>query len=95
MVAPASGKAFDPIVLGHRLRHMRRSAGLTLAGLGDRIGRPASYLSQVENGRIEPKLGVLGDLATALGCGTVDLLDPTPPSRAGDPVDAGPGGAVA
>ena len=81
MVAPASGKAFDPIVLGHRLRHMRRSAGLTLAGLGDRIGRPASYLSQVENGRIEPKLGVLGDLATALGCGTVDLLDPTPPSR--------------
>ena len=74
-------QAFDPVVLGHRLRHLRREAGLTLAVLGERIGRPASFLSQVENGRIEPKLGVLGELADALGCATVDLLDPTPPSR--------------
>ena len=73
--------AFDPVVLGHRLRYLRRQAGLTLAVLGERIGRPASYLSQVENGRIEPKLGVLGELADALGCTTVDLLDPTPPSH--------------
>ena len=73
-------QAFDPVVLGHRLRHVRREAGLTLAVLGERIGRPASFLSQVENGRIEPKLGVLGELADALGCATVDLLDPTPPS---------------
>jgi predicted transcriptional regulator/transcriptional regulator with XRE-family HTH domain len=73
-------QAFDPVVLGHRLRHLRRAAGLTLAVLGERIGRPASFLSQVENGRIELKLGVLGELADALGCATVDLLDPTPPS---------------
>ena len=73
--------SYDPVVLGHRLRHQRRTAGLTLAGLGDLIGRPASYLSQVENGRIEPKLGVLARLASALGCTTADLLDPTPPSR--------------
>jgi len=75
------GPAFDPVVLGHRLRHLRREAGLTLAVLGERIGRPASYLSQVENGRIELRLGVLGELADALGCTTTDLLDPTPPSR--------------
>jgi len=75
------GPAFDPVVLGHRLRHFRREAGLTLAVLGERIGRPASYLSQVENGRIELRLGVLGELADALGCTTTDLLDPTPPSR--------------
>ncbi len=75
------GPAFDPVVLGHRLRHLRREADLTLAALGKRIGRPASYLSQVENGRIEPRLGVLGILADALGCTTADLLDPTPPSR--------------
>ena len=81
MAAPGSGQAFDRIVLGHRLRHLRRGAGLTLSELGVRIGRPASYLSQVENGRIEPKLGVLGDLATALNCSTIDILDPTPPSR--------------
>jgi len=75
------GPAFDPVVLGHRLRHLRRQAGLTLALLGERIGRPASYLSQVENGRIELRLGVLGELADALGCTTAELLDPTPPSR--------------
>ncbi|MEC9468025.1 MAG: helix-turn-helix domain-containing protein [Actinomycetota bacterium] len=75
------GAAFDPVVLGHRLRHLRRAAGLTLAVLGERIGRPASYLSQVENGRIELRLGVLGELAEALGCTTAELLDPTPPSR--------------
>ncbi|MBJ31207.1 MAG: XRE family transcriptional regulator [Acidimicrobiaceae bacterium] len=73
--------AFDPVVLGHRLRHLRRQAGLTLASLGERIGRPASHLSQVENGRIELRLGVLGELADALGCTTAELLDPTPPSR--------------
>ncbi|MEO2155746.1 MAG: helix-turn-helix transcriptional regulator, partial [Acidimicrobiales bacterium] len=71
MAAPVPGQAFDRIVLGHRLRHLRRGAGLTLSELGARIGRPASYLSQVENGRIEPKLGVLGDLATALDCSTI------------------------
>ncbi|SVB74796.1 uncharacterized protein METZ01_LOCUS227650, partial [marine metagenome] len=74
-------QAFDPVVLGHRLRHLRKEAGLTLTVLGECIGRPASFLSQVENGRIEPKLGVLGQLANALGCATVDLLDPTPPNR--------------
>jgi predicted transcriptional regulator/DNA-binding XRE family transcriptional regulator len=72
---------YDPVVLGHRLRHQRRTAGLTLAELGDLIGRPASYLSQVENGRVEPKLGVLAGLASALECATADLLDPTPPTR--------------
>ena len=71
----------DLLVLGHRLRHKRRAAGLTLADLGGRIGRPASYLSQVENGRLEPKLGVLARLADSLDCTTADLLDPTPPSR--------------
>jgi len=72
---------FDPKVLGHRVRHLRREAGLTLAVLGTRIGRPASFLSQLENGRLEPKLGVLADLAGALGCTTRDLLDPTPPNH--------------
>ncbi len=72
---------YDPVVLGHRLRHFRKAAGLTLAELGRRIGRPASYLSQVENGHIEPRLGTLADLASALGRTSSDLLDPTPPSR--------------
>jgi len=75
------GSQYDPVVLGHRVRHHRRRSGLTLSELGTRVGRPPSYLSQLENGRLEPKLGALADLATALGTTTGDLLDPTPPDR--------------
>lgn len=71
----------DPAVFGHRLRHHRRRAGLTLARLGKTVGRPASYLSQLENGRREPRLSTVSDLAAALGCNIDDLLSSTPPDR--------------
>ncbi|HJO20794.1 MAG TPA: helix-turn-helix domain-containing protein, partial [Acidimicrobiales bacterium] len=71
-------------MLGHRVRHHRRRCDLTLAELGRRVGRPPSYLSQLENGRLEPKLGVLASLAEALETSTGDLLDPTPPDRRAD-----------
>ena len=76
----SSGR-FDPLLLGQWVKFHRREAGLTLAALGAEVGRPAPYLSQLENGRIEPKVGLLDDLATALGCTTADLLDETPPTR--------------
>ncbi|MDH4169882.1 MAG: helix-turn-helix domain-containing protein [Acidimicrobiia bacterium] len=71
--------AIDPLVLGHRLRYARRQTGLTLAQLGERVGRSAPYLSQLENGKVEPKLGLLDDLAAALDVGVAELLDPAPP----------------
>ena len=71
----------DLLVLGRRLRHARRSRGLTLAELAERTGRPSAYLSRLENGRIEPRLGVLSDLAEALDTTTADLLDDAPPDR--------------
>ena len=74
----------DTLVLGHRVRHERRRRGLTLAELGDLVGRPAPYLSQLENGRIEPRLTLLGELAAALGCSVGSLLEPEPPSRRAD-----------
>ena len=72
---------FDPLVLGARIRHARRRVGATLADVSDRVGRPAPYLSQLENGKVEPKLSLLGDLATALDTTTADLLEPVPPDR--------------
>ena len=72
---------FDPLVLGQRVRHRRKEVGLTLAELGQQVGRPAPYLSQLENGRVEPKLGLLDELAGALGCAPADLLDERPPHR--------------
>ena len=37
------------------------------------------YLSQLENGKIEPKLGLLNELADALDTTTADLLERAAP----------------
>ncbi|MDA8046541.1 MAG: XRE family transcriptional regulator [Actinomycetota bacterium] len=71
----------DPLVFGQRLRHLRRQAGLTLDALGQALGRPASYLSQLENGHREPRLSTVNALAGALGCSAADLLSSAPPNR--------------
>ncbi|HWE54105.1 MAG TPA: helix-turn-helix domain-containing protein [Acidimicrobiales bacterium] len=71
----------DPLVFGHRLRHLRRSAGLTLDALGAAVGRPASYLSQLENGHREPRLSTVNALASALGCAPAELLSTAAPNR--------------
>lgn len=71
----------DPLILGRRLRHYRRRAGLTLDGLGERVNKPAPYLSLLENGKKEPRLSLILDLASALEVEVGDLLDPTPPTR--------------
>jgi len=74
-------ETFDPLVFGHRLRHYRRQAGLTLDALSQLAGRPPSYLSQLENGHREPRLSTVNQLAGALGCRSADLLAATPPNR--------------
>ena len=76
--------SFEPAVFGHRLRHHRREAGLTLEELGALIGRPAPYLSLLENGKREPKLSQIDALAAALGVTTSDLLASEPPNRRAD-----------
>jgi XRE family transcriptional regulator, fatty acid utilization regulator len=68
-------------VFGQRLRHARRSRGLTLAQLGERVGRAPSVLSLIENGRREPKLSLIEALASALHMPAADLLRRQPPSR--------------
>ncbi len=71
----------DTLVLGQRIRHERRRQGLTLAELGELVGRPAPYLSQLENGRVEPRLSLLAVLASALGCTIGELLSSEAPTR--------------
>lgn len=71
----------DPAVFGHRLRHHRKTRGLTLEALGERIGRPAPYLSLLENGKREPTLSQINRLAHALGVTPQDLLSDEPPNR--------------
>lgn len=73
--------AHDPLTLGHRIRHHRGRAGLTLGQLGDRIGRPASFLSLVENGKRDITVAEIDAVADALGVPFSDLLRPEPPTR--------------
>ena len=72
---------FDANTFGHRLRHYRRRRGLTLDELGALIGRPAPYLSMVENGKKEPRLSQMSALADALDVTLDDLLAPEAPNR--------------
>jgi transcriptional regulator with XRE-family HTH domain/predicted transcriptional regulator len=78
MVEP---RQLDPLILGRRLRHYRNEAGLTLDQLGRQVGKPAPYLSLLENGKKEPRVTLVMDLASALEVDVSDLLEPTPPSR--------------
>lgn len=70
----------DPLVFGRRLRHYRKQAGMTLEELGGHVGRPAPYLSMLENGRRAPRSGQLPQFAHALGVEVSDLIDLEPPS---------------
>ena len=74
-------ETIDPMVFGQRVRHYRKQRKLTLDDLGSLVGRPAPYLSMLENGKREPKLGLINGLATALGVHAGDLLVAEPPSR--------------
>lgn len=71
----------DPLVFGHRVRHFRTRAALTLDDLGARVGKPAPYLSLLENGKREPRLGMINALADALDVPVADLLAPDAPNR--------------
>src|ERR1700678_190181 len=74
-------EGLDLAMFGQRLKHARRARGLTLADLGARVGRPPSVLSLIENGRREPRLSLVEQLATALDVPMTELLKKQPPSR--------------
>ncbi|QAY58868.1 XRE family transcriptional regulator [Microbacterium protaetiae] len=67
--------------LGHRIRHHRLRIGLTLDELGAQVGVAGSHLSLIENGKREPKLSLLQQIAKATGTDVTDLLSAEPPNR--------------
>ncbi|MFT4233820.1 MAG: helix-turn-helix domain-containing protein [Microbacterium sp.] len=67
--------------LGHRIRHHRTGAQLTLDDLGERVGIAGSQLSLIENGKREPKLSLLQQIADALDTSVADLISGEPPNR--------------
>lgn len=71
----------DPLILGRRVRHFRNQTGLTLDELGELVGKPAPYLSLLENGKKEPRVNLVVEIAGALGVEVSELLETTPPNR--------------
>lgn len=71
----------DLATLGHRVRHFRTQAGLTLDALGSVVNVTGSQLSLIENGKREPKLSLLTAIADAVNIPLTDLLTREPPSR--------------
>lgn len=67
-------ETFHRLLLGKRIRHFRTRAGLTLDQLGDRVGVGSSQLSLIENGRREPRLTLLQNIARELGVDPAELL---------------------
>lgn len=53
--------------IGRRIREERKRQGLTLDKLGERVGRSAAYLSQIENGRVNVNITNLEAIGRALG----------------------------
>jgi len=54
---------------------------MTLDELGAAVHRPAPYLSLLENGKKQPRLNLVVELAAALEVDIGELLDPSPPNR--------------
>src|SRR5690606_17663947 len=77
----AEESAPDALMIGRRIRHLRTSRGMTLDDLGARIGRAASQVSLLENGRREPRITQLTLVADALDVPLEELLDARPPTR--------------
>ncbi|CAN5265242.1 short-chain fatty acyl-CoA regulator family protein [soil metagenome] len=74
----------DFATLGQRIRHFRTARNLTLDQLGAAVGIAGSQLSLMENGKREPRLSMLSQVASALEVELNDLLDESPPNeRAG------------
>ncbi len=71
----------DLLIMGSRIRYARRRANLTLAEVSVAVKRPSPFLSQLETGKVEPKLTVLKELAKVLNTSLADLLLPEPPDH--------------
>ncbi|HNP16494.1 MAG TPA: helix-turn-helix transcriptional regulator, partial [Terrimesophilobacter sp.] len=71
----------DALTIGKRIRSLRTERGMTLDALGTAIGRAASQVSVLENGRREPRLRDLQSVAAALNVDLELLLEDSAPDR--------------
>ena len=67
--------------VGYHIMAWRRRQGLTQASLAERANLSRPYLSRLEQGKTDPGLSVVRQLAFALGINAGQLIDELPPER--------------
>ena len=60
--------------VGHKLRILRKAKELSLTELSHRVGCSPSYLSMVENGKVDPSVTRLKKIADSLEVTIIDLF---------------------
>ena len=63
-------------LVGRNVRRVREKAGLTQEALAENSGFSQQYLSSLEQGRRNPTIVTIYELAMALGVSHMDLLRP-------------------
>ena len=63
-------------LVGRNFARIRHAKGLTQEQVEERSGFSQQYLSGLEQGRRDPTIVTLHELALALGVSHVDLVDP-------------------
>lgn len=74
--APRVTRDPSPVELGHRIKMLRVSRGLTLKDVEARGGISATHVSEIERGKASPTVGALGRIARALGLRPATLVEP-------------------
>ena len=60
--------------LGENLRKIRTKKDITQTGLAETLGVDKSFISNIENGKTNPTLSTITNLAQTLGVSTNELL---------------------
>jgi HTH-type transcriptional regulator, competence development regulator len=65
------------MTLGARIKELRRQRGFTQRQLAEKVGVDFTYLSKIENDRLEhtPSINTLQDLAQALDVDELELME--------------------
>ncbi len=60
--------------IGNRVRALRKARGLSLKRLAELVGCTPSYLSMVENDKLDPSVSRLKKIVDSLGCTIVEMF---------------------
>lgn len=76
---------YDALVLGGKIRKLRKARGKSLADIAQAIERSVSFISQIERGRSQPSIADLRGIAELLGLplGWFFLSDTAPVAERG------------